>query len=121
MVLLVKLLGIVIVVFCAVFISKPEAIKKYFDFWMKGSRFKVGAIISAAIGILLLRASRLCSIGWIVAVIGIISIAKGVMLWSLGPQKMQKKVGAIMKLPAQKQRLLMLISLAIGILLIYSA
>lgn len=121
MVTLIKLLGIVIVILTVTFMTKPAMIKKYIAFWTKDKRVYVGAVISILFGIMFLRAASACTISWVIFLIGIWALVKGVILWSLGPKKLEAKCSALTKLPPKTLRLIMLISLAMGILIIYAA
>ena len=118
---LVKLVGIAIVAMVVAFITKPNILKKYIDFWSKEERVYPGAVIAVAIGVLLLFAAPACTLNLIVVLVGLMSIVKGVLLFVVGPKKIIKQFNSLAKLPPKTLRLWLLISLAIGVLLIYAA
>ncbi len=121
MIMLVKLLGIVIVILTVTFIVKPEIMKQYMAFWKDKKKLYMGGGISILLGILLLLAAPQCTLPLVVTIVGIWAVVKGILIFALGPQKMISWMDTLSGKPVGILRLLVSISLAIGILLIYSA
>ena len=121
MVGLVKLVGIVIVIFSASYAVKPATIKKVLHFWQKDNRMYVGAIINLLIGIIFLKAAALCFMPWFIVVMGILGFAKGVIIFILGKDKVVAWTESIVKAPAKQLRLLGVVGIAVGVCLIYAA
>ena len=119
--MLVKLLGVVIVILTVSFIVKPELIKQYMAFWKDKKRLNMGGGISILLGILLLLAASQCTLPLVVTIGGIWAFIKGILIFVLGPQKMISWMDTLASKPVGVLRLLISISLAVGILLIYSA
>lgn len=121
MVILVKLLGIITVVFGVTFLMRPEVIKKYMAFWTKGKRVYTGGSLSILIGIILLFAASQCGVVWFVTVIGIWGLIKGIILFILGPKKVISMINWWIARPPAVLRILALLTLSIGTLLVCSA
>lgn len=121
MIVLVKLFGIVVVVFGVIFLLKPDVIRPYMDFWTKGKRIYTAAVLNLIIGIILLLAASQCRLAWLIALIGIWGIIKGVILFVLGPEKLKSRIEWWKGRPVGILRLAALLCLAIGALIIYAA
>ena len=121
MVALVKLLGIVIVVFGVAFFVNPNIIKQYMAFWKTGKRLYLGGALALLIGIVFLLAASQCRWTGLVTVFGILSLIKAVCLFVFG----QEKLVAFMDWWAKRSitffRVYALFAIALGVLLIYSA
>ena len=74
MVIFVQLIGIIMVVFGAAYLTKPAILKQISDFWTKGKRLYFGVFLNLVVGILFLRASPQCKGPEIVIVIGVLSL-----------------------------------------------
>ena len=121
MVILIRLLGIVTVVFGAIYLLKPDIIKPYMAFWMIGKRLYGGAVLSLAIGIILLLAASQCTITWFVALFGILGLVKGIVLFVAGQEKMKSWADWWIERPITFRRVHALVAIIIGALLIYAA
>lgn len=117
---LIKILGIVILVKGIIFLLNPNMIKKCMGFWQQGKRISAGGTLNILLGILFLLVASACKIPIVVAIIGIISLIKGIAILALGPEKMKAKINWWMGRPANTTRLIALIVIAFGALLHYS-
>jgi len=88
MLIAVRVLGVVIVGMGVVFLLRPKLYKQYMAFWQTGKRLYLGAILAILIGVLLLLAATQCRLVGIILALGIISLAKGIILFTLGREKM---------------------------------
>ncbi|UCC94885.1 MAG: hypothetical protein JSW40_08755 [Candidatus Omnitrophota bacterium] len=117
---LVKLMGIVMVVSGAIYLVKPKVCEQVKNFWVKGNRLYLGGALSLLIGIIFLLAAWRCALPWFIMLVGIISLAKGILIFSLR-KKFIPLMEKITKGPTSTVRLLGAVALALGILLIYAA
>ena len=121
MVILVKLFGIAIVVMGGIFLVKPEIMKQYIAFWRQQKSLFIGAILSLLFGVIFLLAAPQCRLTGFIIVFGIWGIIKGVLLLTLGQNKINTYLDWWLKKPISTIRVLGLFALAIGALFSYSA
>lgn len=121
MVLLIKLFGIVIVVLGIIFMLKEDALRSYIAFWKNEKRLKLGGIIAFLFGIVFLMAAPECRITWLVIVLGIWSMIKGVLLFAISPKKLFDYFDWWGKKSFSSIRYLGIVAIAFGVLLIYCA
>jgi len=121
MVILVRLLGIIIVIFGVIYLFKPNIIKPYVDFWKKGRRLCVGGILSLLMGVVLLLAASQCKVGWLVSVFGILGLIKGMVLLVLKREKAISVITWLAERPPVSLRVYAFFAILVGTLLIYSA
>lgn len=121
MVVFVKLIGIALVGYGVAFAVKPGLLKRYVTFWGKGRMLYTGGVLNIIIGAALLLAAFQCKLVWFVMLISIISLAKGIAIFSLGPEKWVAKLNWWAARPFKTVRYLAILALAVGVLLIYSA
>ncbi len=121
MVIFVKLFAIVIVLAGLLFLINPKALKQYISFWKQEKRLRIGGIGAIIFGIIFLIAASQCRLAWFIAVLGIWSIIKGVLLLTLGQKKIYVYLDWWLEKPVLATRFLGLIALAFGVLLFYAA
>ncbi len=121
MVVLVRLVGIIMAIFGFIFLISPAQYKEYITFWAKKGRIRKGAILSILISVILLLAASRCRWSGFVALMGILALIKGIILFVMGPKKLISKMEWWTTRPPATMRLLATAALLIGILLIYAA
>ncbi|MCF7893623.1 MAG: hypothetical protein K9L84_00975 [Candidatus Omnitrophica bacterium] len=118
---LVKLIGIILVAEGAVFAAKISLMKKMVKFWIVKNHLYFGGLLSIVIGILFLISASNCRAPWFIILIGILSVAKGVLIFTPFRLKMVSFTKKITEGSSSKLKLLPAIAIAIGILIIYAA
>ena len=88
MLIVVRVVGVLIVGMGVAFLLKPKLYKQYVAFWQPGKRLYLGAILAILIGVIFLLAATQCRLVGFIVALGIISLAKGIMLFTLGREKM---------------------------------
>jgi len=122
MVMLVRFIGIVIVGMGVAFLLRPKLYKQYVAFWQLGKRLYLGAILALLIGIIfLLAVSSECRLVGVILALGILSLVKGAMLFTLGQEKIKTMLKWWQARSLLVLRLVALVAIAFGALLIYSA
>ncbi|MBA7630634.1 hypothetical protein ES703_38158 [subsurface metagenome] len=121
MIILIRVLGVVIVGMGVAFLLRPKLYRQYVAFWQPGKRLYLGAILSLLIGVILLLAATQCRLIGFVLALGILCLVKGVMLFTLGREKMKSMLKWYQGRSLLVLRLVALIAIAFGALLIYSA
>lgn len=121
MVILVRLLGLIIMVFGIIYLFKPNTMKTYIDFWKTGKKIRIGAFLSLIIGIIFLLAAGGCRVSWFVTLFGVLALIKGIVLFVISQEQAVSILEWWKKRPIAFLRTHALFALVIGALLIYSA
>ena len=121
MLMFVKLFGIVVVAVGIIFLMDPKAFKQYLSFWKQEKRLRIGGIVAILFGIIFLIAASRCRLAWLITILGIWAIIKGVLLLTLIPKKIYACIDWWIEKPISGMRFLGLIALAFGALIFYSA
>ncbi|MBN2121201.1 MAG: hypothetical protein JW734_09150 [Candidatus Omnitrophica bacterium] len=120
MVGLVKLMGIIMVGYGIAYLVKPSVARKIIRFWEKKKRLYWGGVLSILIGIVFLMAAPYCGVSWYVILMGILALVKGVVIFVAKDKEILSWMDKVAKLEAKNLRLLSLITVGLGVLLIYS-
>lgn len=117
----VKLFGRIILIFGIVILVKPQILRAYLLFWRQDKWLKIGGIISMLFGIIFLIAAPQCLLVWLIAILGIWSIIKGLLLLVINKEKIFTYIDWWQNKSLLTLRLLGLFIIAFGLLIIYSA
>lgn len=120
MLILIKLIAFLILVMGGLFLINPDTMKKYVSFWGKGSRMRVGAVISLIFGVIFLTSASQCRVNVVITIMGLISLIKGIFLIVSGPEKIKAMINKWQNKPQGTVRLLALVEIGIGILLLWA-
>jgi len=121
MLIYVKIYGVVVAVVGIIFLMNPKALKQYISFWKGGKRLQLGGIITLLLGIIFLIAASQCRLAWLITVLGIWFIIKGVLLFTLSQKEKYAYLDWWLDRPISATRFLRLFILALGVLIICSA
>ncbi|MBL7084556.1 MAG: hypothetical protein ISS43_00415 [Candidatus Omnitrophica bacterium] len=121
MVAFVKFLGIFIVGFGVAYFVNPSMIKQYMDFWKTRKRLYLGGALALLIGIVFLLAASQCRWRGFIVAFGILSLAKGICLLVISPEKVISFMNWWIKKPITFFRVHAVFAVILGVLLIYSA
>jgi len=117
----IKIIGIVIVVFAIVFLSRPDIIRAILAFFTKGILVYLAAIVRFILGILFLVGAQKCHIPWLMVALGILFLISGLLVFIIGAAKCCSMLRWWQKQSALLLRLLTLFPLTVGALIIYAA
>ena len=121
MVILVELIGIIIVGFGIAYFVNPKIVKIYGALCANKKRTQAAAGVNVVFGVLLLLAASQCAVPWFVVLMGIISLAKGIYIFAIGPKGLALKLDWWLKRPPAAVRLYAVIAIVVGAFLIFSA
>jgi len=121
MVILIKIIGIVITLVGIIFLFCPKAIKQLMGFVRQGRRLYWAGILRLLFGVTLLLGASQCRVIWVVMAMGILFLIGGVMIFTLGLERLRSIIEWWNKRSLMVLRLWALVVLALGALLIYSA
>ncbi|MFC1666295.1 hypothetical protein ACFL0P_00295 [Candidatus Omnitrophota bacterium] len=121
MLAVVKFIGIFMTSMGIVYALSPETTKRFIAFWKQGKRLYIGAILNILFGVIFLLAASRCRVVGVVLTMGVLSLAKGVVILMFGLEKMKTRLNWWDKRSSLVLRLVGLLTITIGTLLIYSA
>ena len=119
--IVIKIVGIAIVFIAIVYLLKPDVLKRLMEFFKQGKRLYFAGLIRFALAIVFLLGARECDITWVIVVFGILFLISGLLIFTLGLEKLRAILDWYQKQSLLLLRALALIALAIGAAIIYAA
>jgi ABC-type bacteriocin/lantibiotic exporter with double-glycine peptidase domain len=117
----VKIIGIVLVAIAIIFLIKPDIMKHLIEFFKKGSRIYLAALIRLALAVVFLLSARECDLTWVIVVFGVIFLIAGLLIFMLGAEKTRRFLEWYQKQSLVLLRVIAVIPLAMGAIIIYAA
>jgi uncharacterized protein YjeT (DUF2065 family) len=117
----IKIIGIVFVCAGIVYLLKPNVIKSLMEFFKKGKRIYLAALIRLALAVVFFSSYRDCDQRRIIFVFGILFLFGGLLIFILGSEKIRAIIDWWQRQPVLLLRVIALIFLAIGAIIVYSA
>lgn len=121
MVIFIKMIGLVIAALGISFILNPDSFKKFLSFWGEGNWPYIGGIIKICFGAFFLFSATQCREVWIITVLGILGLIAGIYILTISPQKAKSMIQFWVDRPLLVVRLYAIMSIIMGLLIIYSA
>ncbi len=119
--IVIKIVGIVIVFLAALFLIKPDIMKRVFEFFKHGKRIYLAGLVRLVLAVVFLLAARECDITWVIAVFGILFLISGLSIFMIGAEKLKPMISWFQNKSTLLLRVMAVIVLAIGAIIIYSA
>ena len=120
MVIIARLIGVFIVGMGTLIALNPRVFKAILNFWKKDKRIYLAGIARLTFGAIFLLAAPACRLPALVSTLGILMIIGGILIFIIGPARMQVIFGWWEARPLVAMRLMGLIALAIGAIVLYS-
>ena len=117
----IKIVGIIIVLIGILFLLKPDVMKIIMGFMKKGRRIYLAGLLRFALAVIFLLGARECNYKWIIAAFGIIFLISGLLIFTIGPEKIRRMLDWYQNQPALIFRVIAGIVLACGAVIVYSA
>jgi hypothetical protein len=117
----IKIIGIVILLMGLLYIAYPGVMLWLIEFFKKGYRIYVAAVIRFVLGIIFLLGARECSVTWLIIVFGILFLFGGLLILLLGRERTTAFLNYYGTRPIWLLRILAAIALIIGGIIIYAA
>ena len=121
MAIAVKIIGIVFVFIAVVYLLRPDILKYLMEFFKKGRRIYFAGLLRFVLAVVFLLAANDCRIPWVIITFGILFIISGLLVFTLGLEKLKAMINWCQKQPALILRFIAIIALAIGAVIIYCA
>ncbi len=117
----IKIVGIVIVFVAIVYLLKPGIMRRIMEFFKKGKRMYFAGLIRFALAIVFLLGANECKMPWVIIAFGILFIISGLLIFMMGAEKLKAMIEWYQKQSALLLRVIAVITLAFGVIIIYSA
>ena len=121
MAIAVKIIGIVFVFIAVVYLLRPDILKYLMDFFMKGRRIYFAGLLRFVLAVVFFLGANDCRIPWVIITLGILFIISGVLVFTLGLERLKAMLEWYQNQPSILLRFIALIALAVGAIIIYSA
>jgi len=119
--IIIQSLGIVFVFIGIVYLLKPSILKRIMEFFKKGKRIYLAGLIRLVLAVIFLLAARECDIPWVIIVFGILFMISGLLIFTLGSERLNSLLDWWQRQSSLLLRLLGVIALAVGAIIVYSA
>ena len=119
--IIIKTLGVLFILLGIGFIIKPQAVKWLMVFLKKGKRIYLAGVLRFTLAVVFLLGAGACRIEWIIAVLGIIFLLGGLLVFIINPEKIRRVFDWFENKPALLFRFLSLIVIAVGAVVIFAA
>ena len=119
--IVIKSLGILIALMGVAYLLRPEIIKQLMNFFKKGRRIYLPGLLRFALAVVFFLGARECRYFWVIFASGIIFLTGGLLIFTLGPERIRRILDWYDEQPTLIFRVIALIVLAFGAVIIYSA
>ena len=118
---IIKIIGIIIVLIGILFLLKPDVMKKIMGFMKKGRRIYLAGLLRFTLSVIFLLGAEKCDYKWIIATFGILFLVSGLLIFTLGPEKIRRMLDWYQNQPLLIFRVIAGIVLACGAVIVYAA
>lgn len=119
--IVIKSLGILIALMGVAYLLRPEIIKKLMNFFKRGRRIYLPGLLRFALAIVFFLGARECRYFWMIFASGIIFLTGGLLIFTLGPDRIRRILDWYDEQPMLIFRVIALVVLVFGAVIIYSA
>jgi hypothetical protein len=119
--ILIKIVGVAIILMGLLYVAYPSIMLRLIEFFKKGSRIYLAAVIRLALAVLFLIAASACRHPRLVIAFGILFLLGGVSILLLGRKRTTAILDYYGSRPLWLLRVFALVAFAIGALIIYAA
>ena len=119
--LLIKIIGVVFVGMCILYLLKPEILRSILAFFKFGNRLYIAGVIRLIFAVVFLLAARECKVQWLIFAFGILFLLSAIMVFVLGPKKLVGMLNWYQKQPALVLRITAVTGMILGAIILYAA
>jgi hypothetical protein len=117
----IKSIGIVLGAVAILYLLRPQALRRIFEFFRKGRRLYFAGLIRFALAVVFLLGARECRMFWVIFALGILFMLSGLLIFVMPLEKLKAIINWYQKRPLLLLRVMALIILALAVLVIYAA
>lgn len=119
--IVIQSLGIIFVLVGVLYLLKPDFMKSIMEFFKKGKRLYLAGVIRFVLAVIFLLGARECDITWVIVVFGILFIIGGLLIFTLGLERLKSIIDWWQKQSVLLLRVIALVTVAVGAIVIYCA
>ena len=119
--IVIKSLGIIITLMGIAYLLRPDLIKQLMNFFKKSIRIYLPGLLRLALAVVFFLGARECRYPWVIFTSGIIFLTGGLLIFTLGPERIRRLLDWYAEQPMLVFRVIALIVLAFGAIIIFSA
>ncbi len=118
--LAIKSLGMIITLMGVAYLFRPDLIKRLMSFFKKSKRIYLPGVLRLALAVVFFLGARECRYPYVIFASGIIFLAGGVLIFTLGAERIRRLLGWYEEQPVLVFRVIALIVLIFGAVIILS-
>lgn len=119
--IVVKFLGVVFILIGIVYLIKPVVLKRMMGFFRQGKRLYLAGLLRFVLAVVFLLGARECNISWVIATFGVLFIISGLLIFTLGLERLKSIIDWYQDQPLLILRIIALLVLAVGAIVVYAA
>lgn len=116
----IKSLGIIITLMGVAYLLRPDLIKRLMSFFKKSRRIYLPGLLRLALAVVFFLGARECRYPRVIFASGIIFLAGGLLIFTLGPEKIRRLLDWYGQQPMLIFRVIALVVLTFGAIIIIS-
>ncbi len=117
----IKAIGLIFVLIGIVYMSQPVIIRKLLDFFAKGKRLYIAALVRLILAVVFFVGARECGISWLIFVFGVIFLISGLIIVAMGPVKLKPVLEWYQQQSTLVLRIIAAVPIIVGGIIIYAA
>ena len=118
---IIKFLGVVFILMGLVYLINPLVLRQLMMFFKQGKRLYVAGLLRFALAVIFLLGARECDITWLITAFGILFIISGLLIFTLGLERIKSILEWYQHQPLMILRIIALIVLVVGGVVVYAA
>jgi len=119
MIILAKIIGCAIVAMGTAIAINPNTFKVVINFWRRGKNVYLAGALRIIFGVIFLLVAPLGRLPAVISVLGVLMIIGGIVIFVIGPERIQAIFDWWGKKPPSVMRLMGIVAFSIGILILY--
>jgi uncharacterized protein YjeT (DUF2065 family) len=118
---IIRIIGTVIAVIGLVYMVRPQIMRATTQFFAKGSRLYIAAMVRFALAIVFIMGARHCGIKWVIVMFGLIFLLSGLLIFMMGLPKAKTILRWFLEQPNFIARVAAGIVIAVGLIIVYAS
>jgi uncharacterized protein YjeT (DUF2065 family) len=119
--IVIKVIGTIITGMGLAYLIKPPILRGIMQFFVKGGRLYLAALVRFALAVVFLLGARECDITWVIAVFGSIFLLSGLLIFILGLERAKGIINWYQEQPTFTLRIVAAVVLAVGLIIVITA